>query len=87
MGIKAELPKPPLCRMIKEFSFWNDKCPDCGSSMSLKWFFKKKCIHPECGKAMGISHTKAEMIGNGILLVLMFGCLVWLGLKIARVVE
>ena len=34
---------------IMEPSFWDATCPQCGSSLKLKWFFKKKCIHPECG--------------------------------------
>lgn len=33
-----------------------------------------------------LTEKQAELIGNGVLLVLMFGCLVWLGLKLAGVV-
>ena len=36
---------------------------------------------------MGISDAKAELIGNGILLIALAGCLVWFGLKIVGVVE
>lgn len=47
---KPEKPKPPLCRIIREPDFCNDKCEFCGSSMKLKFIFFQVggCINQKC---------------------------------------